>query len=143
MNGGYFGEYFAGKGGVSRVVRRLGYITKEWELERGVDHDLLLPAVWKRVKGDINARKVVAAFLGPPCGSFSAINTSVSRPDDNVWGYGIQPTENARKSVEVGNGCMRRALNIIAMLNRLKVPWLLEHPGDPTFATPCRARHLP
>ena len=128
MNGGYIGEFFAGKGGASSTARRLGFITKEWELERGPEHDLLNVKVWKRVKNDIRAGRIIAAFLGPPCGSFSAINTSVCRPDGNVWGYGVQPTENARRSVEIGNGCMRRALNIIAMLNRLGVPWLLEHP---------------
>ena len=128
MNGRYFGEYFAGKGGVSRVVRRLGFVTKEWELERGPDHDLLKPYVWKRVKQDISQDKVCGCFLGPPCGSFSAINTSVRRPEGNVWGHGCQISENAQRSVEIGNGCMRRALNIIAMCNRLGIPWLLEHP---------------
>ena len=59
---------------------------------------------------------------------FSAINCSVRRPVGNVWGYGIQERAKAQRPVEIGNGCMRRALGIIAMLNRQGVPRLFEHP---------------
>ena len=50
MSKRYFGEFFAGKGGVSKGLRKLGFITKEWELLRGPGHDLLKQDVWKRVK---------------------------------------------------------------------------------------------
>ena len=113
---------------LSKGLRKLGFITKEWELLRGPGHDSLKQDVWKRVKEDIKNDRVCGSFLGPPSGSFSAINTSVRRPDGNVWGHNCQVSENASKSVEIGNGCMRRALQIIALLNERGIPWLLEHP---------------
>ena len=110
-----------------KSFENLGFITKEWGFLRGPEHDMLNPAVWRRVKHVIAAERIIATFLGVPGGLFSVIHTSICRPNGNMWEYGVQRIENARKSVEIGKGCMRRALNIIAMVNRLGVPWLFEH----------------
>ena len=80
MKGKDFGELFAGCGGDSKSIRRQGFVRREWELMKGADHHLLKLHAYKRVKRDRKARQLGAAFLGPPCGSFSRINRSLLRP---------------------------------------------------------------
>ena len=71
--------------------------------------------------------KSAGVFLDPPVAR-SPLSTPQSADQRVTCGGMDARSENAQRSVEIGNGCMRRALNIIAMCNRLGIPWLLEHP---------------
>ena len=109
-------EFFAGCGAVSSEARRQGFSTKEWELLRGPEGDLTNPVVLRPVQQLIRQRKALAAFLAPPCGSFSLINRSVKRSLNDPWGLKPQESDRARASVTLGNQCMKSAITIIRWL---------------------------
>ena len=83
--------------------------TREWELLRGGDGDLTIVSVLRSVREIISKGDLLAAFLAPPCGSFSLINAPVRRSSTDPWGRGPQQSERARASINLGNRCMKSA----------------------------------
>ena len=148
MKGKWFGEFFAGCGIISKAVRALGFSTREWELLRGQEGDLTRQSVLRPVRQSIDRGELLAAFLAPPCGSFSIINASVRRSSDDPWGLGPQSTDKARASVSLGNSCMKSAIQIIRWLEKKQIPWILEHPQTsrawylPFFIQLLQKRHI-
>ena len=96
----------------------MGFKTREWELLRGCDDDLTSVSVLGLVRHIISKGDVLAAFLAPPCGSFSLINASVRRSSADPWRLGPQQSERARASINLGNRCMKSATMIINWLKR-------------------------
>ena len=105
----------------------MGFETREWELLRGGDGDLTSVSVLRSIRQIILKGDLLAAFLAPPCGSFSLINASVRRSSTDPWGLGPQQSERARASVNLGNRCRKSAIKIIHWLEREHIPWILEH----------------
>ena len=127
--GAYVADFFSGHGGVARAVRKLGFSTREWEIEHGTGSDLTRKPVLLKIRDDIFRGSVIAAMLAPPCTSFTRARdrTSIIRTSEQPWGLdGLDPVD--AQKVHVGNRCMRSALRIIFWLERMKVPWILEHP---------------
>ena len=126
---GYFADFFAGSGGVSRAVRKLGFTSREWELLHGENHDLTKPSVLRKIHSDIKHGKILAAMFGPPCLTFSPARdrTSVIRNKQFPWGLPQLSQRDAEK-VAVGNACFRSAFKIIRWLDKYKIPWMLENP---------------
>jgi len=129
LKGGYIAEFFSGRGRVSREVRNQGFTAREYDsLRFGDDHDLTRSTVLRTIKQEISLSRILAAFLAPPCGSFSSSNTQVSRTLDDPWGQNPQSCPAAVLSVAKGNHCMRATLSIIKSLEAKHIPWILEHP---------------
>lgn len=127
--GSYVADLFAGKGGVSRAVRALGFSAREWELLKGPDHDLTNPVVVFKLLEDIRKGHVLAVMLAPPCSSFSPARdrTSVIRNRQHPWGIpGISDKDLAK--VRVGNSCFKTCFKVIRLLDKFGVPWVLENP---------------
>lgn len=127
---GYFADLFAGTGGVSRAVQKLGFSAREWELVHGENHDLTKPLVQYKLKSDIDRGLVLAAMLAPPCSSFSQARdrTMVIRDRGHPWGLEGLPAHEQEK-VKIGNACFRAAVKVIRWLDRYKIPWILENPS--------------
>ena len=127
--GGYFADFFAGKGGVARAVRSCGFSSREWELLKGAGNDLTCPQVVHKVLSDVNSDKVLGAMFAPPCASFSPARdrTMVVRNCDFPWGIPDLPPHEAFK-IEMGNKCFKSTLKIIRALDRKGIPWVLENP---------------
>ena len=127
--GRFFCDFFAGKGGVARAARDMGFNTREWELLHGENHDLTSLKVLSKVCQDIRQGKVLAAMFAPPCSSFSIARdrTMVIRTPQYPWGLPNLPPHEQLK-VNVGNACFRSAFKLIRLLDRFGLPWILENP---------------
>eukprot|EP00438_Fugacium_kawagutii_P006663 Skav225702 [mRNA] locus=scaffold1817:290507:291919:+ [translate_table: standard] len=131
MKGQYVADLFAGKGGVAKACRQLGYKTKEWEINRGVHFDLTRPSVLRQIRRDIAQGLLLAAMLAPPCSSFSIARdrTAVIRTKQYPWGVPDHLLSSADQvKVRVGNQCFRAAIKIISWLDKYGIPWILENP---------------
>ena len=131
LKGQYVADLFSGHGGVAKQCRRLGYMTREWELAHDNQFDLTKPSVLRKLKQDIDRSQVIAAMLAPPCSSFSVARdrTCVIRTKDFPWGLPSSMLSSSdQEKVRVGNACFRAALQIIKRLNVHRVPWILENP---------------
>ena len=129
MKGKYVADFFSGVGGVARGVRLLGFSAREWERLHGENFDLTRPSVLRSIEQDASRGRLLAAMLAPPCGSFSAINRFSGRSRSDPWAANVvHDTAYMTESVRVGNRCMRAALRIIRILERHRIPWILEHP---------------
>lgn len=126
---GYVADFFAGSGGVSRAVRKLGFKTRDWEIEKGAAYDLTKPSVIRKILDDIRRGKIIAAMFAPPCSSFSRARdrTRVIRTKDYPFGLPGLP-EHERLKVLTGNKCFASAVQIIKELNKYGIPWILENP---------------
>ena len=120
-------EFFSGKGALSRQVRALGFTARGWERLRSEDEDLTSPSAQRAIRQDIGRGKLIAAFLAPPCGTFSMANRAVVRTHEDPWGLWPQSGNN-RAKVDGGNACALAAIQLIKDLNKNKIPWILEHP---------------
>ena len=69
--GGYFLDLFAGKGGVSRAVQRLGFVCYMWEIAAGDEFDLTSPENLRKLRRAILSGVVLGVMLAPPCTNFS------------------------------------------------------------------------
>ena len=129
LKGQYVADFFAGHGGVSRAVRKVGFTCREWEILKGPEHDLTHPCVVSKILADVSKCKIIAAMLAPPCSSFSPARdrTRVIRSKEYPWGLPDLPLPEQDK-VAVGNRCFRSALRIIKALDSHKIPWILENP---------------
>ena len=142
-------DFFSGVGGVARGVRRVGFQAREWERLHGESYDLTRPCVLRQIEQDASKGKLLAAMLAPPCGSFSGINRFAHRSRNDPWASQVQhETAYMVESVAVGNKCMRAALRLIRILERHRIPWILEHPLTsrawwlPAFAALRRKAHI-
>ena len=127
--GQYFADLFSGHGGVARAVRKLGFSTREWELENGASFDLTKKAVLFKIKQDVQKGRVIAAMLAPPCTTFSVARdrTSVIRTAQEPWGLQDQKPQDVEK-VKIGNDCMKSAFRIMSWLEKHRIPYIFEHP---------------
>lgn len=126
---GYVADLFAGTGGVARAVRKLGFKTRSWEIEKGKQYELTDNSVIFKVLQDIRSGKIFAVMLAPPCSSFSPARdrTRVIRTKSFPYGlFGLPPHE--QEKVDLGNKCFRSAFRIIRELDKFSIPWILENP---------------
>ena len=81
-------DVFSGTRGVSKAVRRLGYMAKFWDIEHRPSHDLTNKQVVNRILSEIRKGCVMACMLGPVCTSFSVARdrTKVIRNRRFPWG---------------------------------------------------------
>ena len=125
----YVADLFSGVGGVARHVRLLGFQAREWERQKGDCYDLTQPSVIRHLEQDASRKKLIAAMLALPCGSFSGINRFAGRSRRDPWASQYKhETPYMVESVAAGNRCMRAELRIIRILERHEIPWILEHP---------------
>ena len=69
--GRYFLDLFAGKGGVSTHLRKRGFRSFEFEIERGIQYDLTDPKVLRKLHLAFCSNEVLGAMLAIPCTTFS------------------------------------------------------------------------
>lgn len=124
-------DLFAGSSRVSRAIRRAGFSTKEYELLQGAQYDLTAPSVLNGVCREIRLG-VTACMLGPPCSSFSRARdrTRVIRTQKDPWGISSPNlSDSDRKSLSIGNACLRSALRMMRVCLATKTPFILEKPA--------------
>ena len=100
----------------------------------GPSGDLTCPSVVRQLCQDIRAGKVLAVMFAPPCTSFSVARdrTKVIRTREQPWG--IDPcflTEAEQKLIIIGNQCFKTVFKLIRLLNRERIPCILENPHLP------------
>ena len=129
--GVYVAELFVGSGRVSQAVRKLGFQSREWELEKSEDYDLCRPVVRSHIKSDAKKGLLIAAMLAPPCSSFSIARdrTAVIRTKAEPWGLPADRLSDKDKvKVEIGNKCFRAVRDLLKEFDTRKLPWILENP---------------
>ena len=110
---------------------KLGFDCRIWEIKHGARGDLTQRTVLRNIRRDILSGHVLGAMLAPPCRSWGSVESkavqlrSVAEP----WGRSdIQMTEAQSRTLAEDNRTMRSALRLIGWLDRLRLPWILEHP---------------
>ena len=107
-------DLFSGTGGVSRACRQLGVAARNWELSDGVKYDLTSPGVLRAVKQEIRGGHVLAASLGPPCGSFGPAGNRRKAIRSATFPWGLPAadlTEREIVRVAEGNATMHAAFD--------------------------------
>lgn len=130
--GSFVMDLFAGDGGVSRACTVLGFRARQWDIRNGPDQDLTKRQVIKRLKREIQRGRVLACMLAPVCTSFSVARdrTKVIRNHQYPWGIPEEfMTLKEKESVHLGNACFRTCLEVMRLLDRYKVPYILENPA--------------
>ena len=124
-------DLFGGSGAVARACRRQGVPARGWELEAGPQYDLTCCRVRGKIASETRAGKIIGSMLAPPCASWGpAGNRSFPvRTSERPWGKPDEElTEKQHARVALGNATMRAALILIRLFDRLRIPWILEHP---------------
>ena len=131
MKGQYIADLFCGHGGVARALEKLGFACKSFDIINGQHQDLCSRKVKKQLKQDAQRGKLRAAMLGPPCTSFSVARdrTAVIRTQQFPWGL-QNVSEKDREKLDIGNACMKAAIELISFFHKLGIPWILEHPAS-------------
>ena len=124
-------EVFAGKGGLGRELRKLGFTVDEIELlgPDGLarsDHDLTREEVFHRVKAAILRRDYNYVHFGTPCSSFSVLNI--------LFGQGTRTRarpqgKNPNPAETLGNLLLNRTLELIDCCIHMGIHWTLENPS--------------
>ena len=131
LKGQYVADLFSGDGGLAMACRKLGFAIAEWNIKHGRQCDLISRKVLRKLPLDIKSGKVLAAMLAPPCDSFLVAHNrlKVIRTRDLSWGL---PTDELIASelekVKLGNACFKSCFSIIRLLDRYRIPWILENP---------------
>jgi len=131
MKGKYMADFFGGQGSVAAGCRAQGLQARGFDTQHGDEFDLTRASVRRPVIRDIADGKIVAAALGPPCGSWGPAGnrTAVLRTQAEPWGISTRPlTEKESARIEVGNNTMEATLKLVKALHRHRVPWIFEHP---------------
>ena len=123
---------------------RKGIAVYCYDLEISEDMDLLDDARWNKVLKELKSGKYHAAVAAPPCLTFSAVrgkgsyNIRPLRGCDQVTIYGLPDLNcDEKEAVKIGTACARRALDMAAVVQELKPPWVIETPkkqaGNPNL----------
>ena len=132
LKGQYVADLFSGNGGVALACRKLGFATAEWDIRHGHQCDLTCRKVLRKLRLDIKSGRVLAAMLAPPCNSFSVARDrmKVIRTRDFPWGLPAgELTVSELEKVKLGNACFKSCFSIIRLLDRYRIPWILENPA--------------
>jgi hypothetical protein len=84
---------------------------------------------WRGLKTAARMKQLLGAMLAPPCSSFSVARdcTSVIRTATHPCGLPGISHEDQQK-VDLGNACVRAAVDLIRCFNRHSVLGILEQP---------------
>ena len=129
----YVADLFSGDGGVARQIRRLGFCAKEWDINHGPQFDLTIPRVLKRLLSDIHHGRILAMMMAPPCTTFSVARdrTKIIRSRRFPWGLPKRfLTSEEHQKVVVGNKCFQTCFELIDVLQKSQIPWILENPAS-------------
>ena len=129
MKGCYYGDCFAGKGGVSRSIVKLGFPARRWEINDGPCGDLTKRRNMSVIKSDNKTGKLKGGMLAPPCSSFSIARdrTGVIRTRDRPYGVDNVSEADAQR-LKIGNDTAAAAITIAMLLHKAGLPWVLENP---------------
>ena len=121
----FFADLFSGKGGVATALRKLGFMTKEYESLRGVD--LCSKKTQLQLLADIRTGKIAGVMLATPCTTLSRARRKRLRSLEQPWGVdGLNESE--LKQLKDGNACLRFSLRVIRLCLKKGVPFILENP---------------
>ena len=133
LKGRYVADYFAGSSRVSAAIRRMGFTSRDYDIVKGPSGDLTSPTVLQSIERDATSNRIISAMLGPPCTSFSIARnrTSVIRTAEEPWGITTRAlNEREQTAIDNGNKTTRATIRILRVLNRARVPWILENPAS-------------
>ena len=131
--GQFVADLFSGCGGVALACERLGFVSKQWDIRLGHTCDLTSRSVVRKLKCSIRTGKVLAVMMAPPCNSFSVARdrTKVIRTREFPWGLpDCFLTASEQEKIQLGNACFRTCFSLIRMLDRFRIPWILENPAS-------------
>lgn len=149
--GQYVADLFSGQGGVARACEALGFQSREWDIRYGQHCDLTSARVLSRLKQDIKWGRVLAVMLAPPGDSFSAARDRASVVRTRDWPWGLPPeflSIAEQKKIQLGNACFRSCISLIRLLDRHRIPWILENSASskcwylPYFHRLCSQPHV-
>ena len=80
-------ELFSGSGRLAGALRRRGWEVTELDLSLSADHDLLRPALQRKILASVKRGETQYVHLGPPCSSFSVARTPPVR--NRKYPYGV------------------------------------------------------
>ena len=123
-------DLFSGCGKVGSAGRRMGFTSLQFDTILRADDDLTKPLAQRRIKSLVMTNRVAACMLPVPCTSFTTARnrTSVIRSTQEPWGISREMNEREARSIALGNATAGAALKIIRLLNKYKVPWIVENP---------------
>ena len=112
-------------------MRGLGVAARTWDVADNERGDLTQRSVLAKLRGEVLQGRIAGAMLAPPCGSFGPAGNrrkplrTAARP----WGRAAaELTEHEQQRVKTGNATAKASLEILSWLNRVRTPWILEHP---------------
>lgn len=123
-------DLYSGCGRVGAAARRWGFSSVSFEIQQRATDDLTKPAALLRVKKLVAAGRVAGAMIPLPCTSFSTARnrTSVIRSQSEPWGISRIMNDKESLTLREGNAIARATLKILRLLNKYKVPWIVENP---------------
>ena len=129
-----FLELYAGKKVVTRAIKRLGFACLAFEIDDGLEFNLINPIVHRLILGWLSSGCIAGVFLGTQCSSWSRARRG---PIGTAWGPlrslahiaglpGLAP--GCQKKVDIGNQQVKFTAHIIRSCIRYNIPCMLENP---------------
>ena len=124
-------DLFDGCGGVAQAVRRRDVQGRVWDIVWGPVYELLQRSVRKTIAREVEAGRLIAAMLAPPCTTFSIAQRGALRSLECPWGFPKLPPDKQAK-VLMGNRLARCALQLARFFHAKGIHWIIEHPATST-----------
>lgn len=129
-------ELFSGCARFSRSCAEKGFTAFAWDIDYGLNCDLLNPHVLKKVKLFImkHRHRIALIWFGTPCTSWSLARRLDGGPpplrDDDCFLMSGMPNLSLRdqQKVEQGNALLAVTLELIELCAELGLNWVLENP---------------
>ena len=124
-----------GAGTLKEYLESYNFIVADFDIVNGSQYDILDDAVWDPLWKKVQARGFCAAIASPPCSTFSRVRNVPGGPpplrgtegSERYGLIGLRPKDS--DEVRKHNLLAIRTANIIACLNALGCPTIVEQPA--------------
>ena len=124
-----------GAGTLKEYLESYNFIVADFDITNGSQYDILDDAVWDPLWKEVQARGFCAAIASPPCSTFSRVRNVPGGPPplrgaEGIERYGLRGLRpKDLDEVRKHNLLAVRTANIIACLNALGCPTIVEQPA--------------
>ena len=128
---GYVLDAYAGSGIVGRQCRQLGVASLGFELSDDIRQDMTISAFDEWLEAEASAGKLRGAMLALPCRTFSLAQSRGGRAiRSQAEPRGLAHLTNAEQArADEGNRLLDSLYRILDVLNRHRVPYVIENPS--------------